>query len=52
MHEFLIYHHKSSFYHLQDNGTVEDFNKILEKGLTKVFCANQDDWDERVQAIF
>jgi hypothetical protein len=30
---------------------VEDFNKIIEKGLTKVCSTNQDDWDERVPTI-
>jgi transposase InsO family protein len=39
--EFLIQHHKSIPYHLQANGTVEAFNKILERGLTKVCCANR-----------
>jgi transposase InsO family protein len=38
--KFMIQHHKSSPYHPQDNERVESFNKILEKGLTKVFCAN------------
>jgi transposase InsO family protein len=50
-HEFLIQHHKSSLYHPQENGTVEAFNKILEKGLTKVCCTNRDDWDERVPVV-
>jgi hypothetical protein len=27
------------------------FNKILEKGLTKVCCANRDEWDERVIVV-
>jgi transposase InsO family protein len=50
-HEFLIQHHKSIPYHPQENGTVEAFNKILERGLTKVCCANRDDWDERVPTV-
>jgi len=41
--EFLIQHHKSSPYHPQANGTVEAFNKIMDKGLTKVCCANRED---------
>jgi transposase InsO family protein len=49
--EFLIQHHKSIPYHPQANGTVEAFNKILEKGLTKVCCTNRDDWDERVPTV-
>jgi transposase InsO family protein len=44
----MIQHHKSSPYHLQANGIVEAFNKILERGLTKVCCANREDWDNRV----
>ena len=48
---FLIQHHKSIPYHLKANGTVEAFNKILERGLTKVCCANWEDWDDRVREI-
>jgi transposase InsO family protein len=44
--KFMIQHHKRSPYHPQANKTVEAFNKILEKGLTKVSCANQEDWDD------
>jgi hypothetical protein len=50
-HEFLIQHHKRIPYHLQANRTMEAFNKILEKGLTKVCCANHEDWDERVLKV-
>jgi hypothetical protein len=47
----LIQHHKSSPYHPQANGTVEEFNKSLERGLTKFCCENREDWDDRVPTI-
>jgi hypothetical protein len=47
----MIQHHKSSPYHPQAKGTVEAFNKNLERGLTKVCCANREDWDDRVPVI-
>ena len=34
--EFHIQHKKMTPYHPQENGTVEDFNNILENALTKV----------------
>ena len=46
----MVQHHKSSLYHPQANGTVEAFNKILEKGLAKICNAKCDDWDERLSA--
>jgi hypothetical protein len=49
--EFLIQHHKSIPYHPQANGTLEVLNKILERGLKNVYCANQKDWDERILAV-
>jgi transposase InsO family protein len=49
--EFLIQHHKSSPYHLQSNGTIEVFNKILERGLTKVCFKNREDWDDKVPVV-
>jgi transposase InsO family protein len=49
--KFMTEHHKSSPYHPQANGTIEAFNKIREKGLTKVCCANQEDWDDRVPEV-
>jgi transposase InsO family protein len=46
--QIIIQHHKISPYHPQANGIVEAFNKILEIGMTKVCCANKEDWDDIV----
>lgn len=37
--EFQVYHQKSTPYHPQANGMAEEFNKVLEDALTKVFNA-------------
>ena len=42
--ELQVQHHRSAPYHLQENGTIEAFNKILETALTMVCNTNCDDW--------
>lgn len=49
--ELQVYHQQSMPYHLQENGIVEAFNKILETALTKVCNAQQNDWDFHIPVV-
>jgi hypothetical protein len=49
--DFHIQHRKRTPYHPQANGNMEEFNKILENALTKVFNVGQDDWDLRIPTV-
>ena len=44
-------HKKSTPYHLQANGTIEAFNKILETALIKVCNTNHDEWDLKIIVV-
>ena len=49
--KFQIQHKKSTPYQPQENGAVEEFNKVLEHALTKVWNENHDNWDMKIPTI-
>ena len=51
MEEFRIYHNKSTLYHLQANGIVDEYNNILKTALTKVCNVQHDNWDQIILVV-
>ena len=49
--ELQVQHKKRTPYHLQVNGTVEAFKKILETTLKQVCNDNCNDWDLKIPAV-
>ena len=49
--DFHIQHKRITPYHLQANGIVEVFNKVLEHEITKVYNARNNDWDLKILMI-
>jgi transposase InsO family protein len=49
--EFAVHHQKSTPYHPQVNGTVEAFNKIMERDIMNICSVNRDEWDLRVPSV-
>lgn len=43
---FMVAHHKMTPYHLQENGIVDVFNKILGHALKKICNVGRKEWDD------
>ena len=49
--QFQIDHHQSTSYHPRSNGAIEEFNKTLTRGITKICNADKNNWDEKILAV-
>jgi transposase InsO family protein len=49
--DFEVYHQKSTPYHPQAYGIVEDFKKILENALTNIYNVNKYYWDFKIPTV-